>query len=60
MEYKELRQHVGHNIEINDVTDWQSNLEIGIEIRCIDCETEPLFEIDNPEVVRDGDTYKLK
>ena len=51
MPYDELRHHVGHEIEINDVWDWQTNRESGIEIRCREDECagcEPLLETDNP------------
>ncbi len=49
--YDGLRHHVGHEIEINDVWDWITNRETGIEIRCLEvgCEgCEPLLEADNP------------
>lgn len=52
MPYDELRRHVGHEIEINDVWDWQTNRETGIEIRCREDECagcEPLLETDNPQ-----------
>lgn len=62
MTYKELREHVGHKVVLNDVTDWGSNLETGIELRCEDCEAcEPLLEMDNPVVEHDEEgNYKLK
>jgi hypothetical protein len=44
MDYDELNEHIGHTIVCNDVWDWQTNRQTGIEIRCLDCDTEPLFE----------------
>jgi len=52
MDYDVMRYHIGHKIELNDVWDWQTNRESGLEIRCAnkECEgCEPIFEIDNPE-----------
>jgi len=52
MPYDELRYHVGHDIEINDVWDWHTNKETSIEIRCRENECagcEPLLEVDNPQ-----------
>jgi len=47
MGYDELNTHVGHRIEINDVWDWGTNRQTGIEVRCLDCEGEgPLFEVE--------------
>lgn len=62
MEYNALHEHIGHKIELVDITDWHSNLEISIELRCTEkeCENcEPLFELDNPDVIRTkNDTYE--
>jgi len=44
MNYDELNEHIGHNIELNDIWDWNTNRQIGIEVRCKDCDTEPLFD----------------
>lgn len=55
MDYEQLRHHVGHKLELQDVTDWSSNLETSIELRCMEkeCEgCEPLLDMDNPEVKR--------
>ena len=50
MSYNELRYHVGHKIELNDVWDWGTNRETSIEIRCSQCEgVEPLLEVDVPK-----------
>jgi hypothetical protein len=52
MDYDALHQHIGHKIELNDVWDWQTNREVGLEIRCTekDCESsEPLLQIDTPK-----------
>ena len=47
LSYDELREHVGHDIEINDVWDFGTNREIEVEIRCKDCEgCEPLLSMD--------------
>ena len=51
MMYDDLRQHVGHTIKLNEVWDWGSNSETGVEIRCLESECdgcEPLLEVDNP------------
>lgn len=48
LSYDELRQHTNCKIELNDVTDFQTNKEIAVEIRCVDCEnSEPLLTLDN-------------
>lgn len=62
MGYDELSYHIGHKLELNEVYDWQSNLVIGLEIRCADCEgCEPILELDNPEVLRTrAGEYKLR
>ena len=55
--YDDLRRHVGHEIEINDVWDWATNRESGVEIRCRenDCAgCEPLLEADNPHFHNDA------
>lgn len=45
--YEELHEHIGHTIDLNDIWDWDTNRETGIEIRCRDCEgCEPLLEMD--------------
>lgn len=49
IDYDDLRYHVGHKIEINDVWDWHTNRETSIEIRCLDCDCEPLLEVDIDE-----------
>ena len=49
MSYEQMHHHIGHNLELNDIWDWETNRETGIEIRCSDCEgTEPLIDYDNP------------
>lgn len=52
MEYDQLHYHIGHKIILNDIWDWHTNRESGLEIRCEEkeCEgCEPLLEIDNPD-----------
>ena len=49
MDYDELLSHQNCDLELNEVWDWQTNRPISIEIRCKNCETEPLFEIDRHE-----------
>ena len=48
--YDELHEHIGHKIVLNDIWDWGTNREIGIEIRCETCEaSEPLLDYDLPK-----------
>ena len=47
MPYEAMRYHIGHNIQLNDVWDWQTNRETSLEVRCNDCENcEPIMEVD--------------
>lgn len=48
VEYDQLRQYVGKKITLDDVWDWQTNRESGLEIRCEEAD-EPIFQIDNPD-----------
>jgi len=53
MPYNALHYHIGHSIVLNDIWCWQTNREIGIEIRCQEkeCEgSEPLLEVDIPNI----------
>lgn len=51
--YNELRDHIGHQLELNDIWDWTTNRETGLEIRCKTCAEkgacEPLLELDTPK-----------
>lgn len=50
MDYLSLRDHVGHPIALEEVTDWKTNAPVGLEIRCKDpaCQNcEALLSIDN-------------
>jgi len=49
IDYDGLHAHIGHKIVVNDIWDWATNRETGLEIRCADCEgEEPLLEMDLP------------
>lgn len=52
MNYEEMRFHVGHKLVLFDVWDWETNREIGLEIRCANkkCEgCEPILTFDIPK-----------